>query len=125
LDQHADRVTRVSQGNQDSNPKSENSSRVTKNSANTESWVTENLATMESRGTENSTNTESWVTENSADSESRVMKNLVNEERRVTQLLGNIKHRVRQEPESKERCYSEPKAGSTVVPEGYYQDAKV
>jgi hypothetical protein len=48
LGQQADRVIRVNWGNRDSNPKLGNSSRVVENLANTESWVTKNLATTES-----------------------------------------------------------------------------
>jgi hypothetical protein len=46
--QQANRVTRVSRGNRDSKPKSENSSRVTETLATTESRGTEKLANMES-----------------------------------------------------------------------------
>jgi hypothetical protein len=99
--QPADRVTQVSRGNRDSNPKSGNSSRVTKNSANVESQVTKNSATMKSRVTENLANIKSQVTENSANTESRVTKQLVSEESRVTQHSGNTEHRVRQDSESK------------------------
>jgi hypothetical protein len=86
--QQADRVTRVSQHNRDSNPKSGNTSwdnrvgnteqktggssqvvntlsRVAQNSANAESGVAQNSANMESRVTENSVNTENRVMQDS------------------------------------------------------------
>jgi hypothetical protein len=72
--QQANRVTRVSRGNRDSKPKSENSSRVTETLATTESWGTEKLANMESWVIEKSANTERRVIENSANMENRVMQ---------------------------------------------------
>jgi hypothetical protein len=47
--QQADRVTQVSWGNRDNNPKSGNSTQVKGNSANTESQIMENSANTENR----------------------------------------------------------------------------
>jgi hypothetical protein len=44
------------------------------NSANTESWVTENLANMKNRVTQNPTNTKSWVTNDLANMKNRLFK---------------------------------------------------
>jgi hypothetical protein len=75
--QQADRVTWVSHGNGDSNPKSGNSSRVNRvgnteqkiggssRVVNTKSWVVQNLTNTERRLAENSANTKSWVMQDS------------------------------------------------------------
>jgi hypothetical protein len=101
--------------------------------ANTKSWVTENLANMESRVTQNSANTESWVTENSTNMKSRVTQNSANTESWVTQKIWlTWKTRLSKTrggggglgTERRKMCCSKKKAISTVVPKRYYQDTK-
>jgi hypothetical protein len=75
LGQQADRVTQVSRGNRDINPKSGNSSRVNRvgnkeQKTGGSSWI----VNMESRATKNLVNTESRVMENSVNMENRVMQ---------------------------------------------------
>jgi hypothetical protein len=101
LVQQANRVSRVSWCNRDSDPKLGNSSQVTENSANTESQVTENSDNTESRVTENLVNEESWVIQNTGSGKT-----------------------WRARAWNYGKRYSEPKASSIVVPEVYYQDAK-